>query len=235
MRNGGTFYRFADVLCRPFGASGGCTAKTFAKFRFWVYDYIAMGFKTKIKKSRFILSCIFLTGYAAYTVYALYYYLTFGTALGIVLLCLIGIALVLSATVTFLSYRINLKDAPRPKLHRFIKVAKYSIQLVCSAISLGFVLSAVHTADVFSLVMACISIPFLLWSIFVNLIVEFFERKIAKGFGKKVFVPCPPLDEEGNEIDLTQTIARTDGLRALKRRQTVKERRNGGTETRGNG
>ena len=81
-----------------------------------------MGIQGKIRKSRFILSCVFLTGYAAYTVYALYYYLRWKSALGIVLLCLIGTALLLSATVTFISYRINLKNAPRPKLHRFIKM-----------------------------------------------------------------------------------------------------------------
>lgn len=201
-------------------------AKTIANFPARVYHGKAMGFKTKIKKSRFILSCIFLTGYAAYTVYALYYYLTFTNALGILLLCLIGVALLLSSVVTFLSYRINLKDAPRPKLHRFIKVAKYSIQLLCSAISLGFILSAVQTANVFSLVMVCISIPFLLWSIFVNLIVEYVEHKFANGFGKKYYVPQPACDDDGKEIDMHKLIESVDSTHINAPRKTVRERRN---------
>ena len=64
---------------------------------------------------------IFLTGYTAYTVYAVYYYRTFANALSIVLLVLIGIAFGLSAFITFTSYRINLKDRPRPLVLRFIK------------------------------------------------------------------------------------------------------------------
>ena len=208
---------------RPAAAKDG--AKTIAKSRRFVYYIGAMGFKTKIKKSRFILSCIFLTGYAAYTAYALYYYLKFGTVLGILLLCLIGVALALSAVVTFLSYRINLKDAPRPKLHRFIKIAKYSIQLLCSAISLGFILSAVHTANLFSLIMVCVSFPFLLWSIFVNLVVEFFEHKFAGGFGKQFYLPRRK-DDDGNEIDMREVIRNVDATRSSVRRKTARERRN---------
>ncbi len=174
-----------------------------------------MNFRKKIKVSKFILSCIFLTGYAAYAVYALYYYLTFRSALGIALLCLIGVALTLSFVITFLSYRINLREAPRPKLHRFIKMAKYLVQLVCSAIALGFVFSAVHVTNVFSLIMASISIPFLIWSFFVNVIVEYFERKFASGFGKKVFVPQTPKDEEGNALDLSEVISQTNSQKKV--------------------
>lgn len=176
-----------------------------------------MGIQGKIRKSRFILSCVFLTGYAAYTVYALYYYLRWKSALGIVLLCLIGTALLLSATVTFISYRINLKNAPRPKLHRFIKMAKYLAQLASTAISLSLVLSAVHDTNVFSLIMACISFPFLIWGFFVNVIVEYFDRKFIRGFGKKVYIPAKPLDDEGNEIDMTRAIAEIDGVSAAKK------------------
>ena len=220
------FQDFFGKYCKSTHPPALSAVKTIAKIAARVYHGKAMGFKTKIKKSRFILSCIFLTGYAAYTVYALYYYLTFGNTLGILLLCLIGVALLLSSVVTFLSYRINLKDAPRPKLHRFIKVAKYSIQLLCSAISLGFILSAVQTANVFSLVMVCVSIPFLLWSIFVNLIVEFVEHKFANGFGKKYFVPQSVCDDDGKEIDMHKLIENVDSAHASTHRKTARERRN---------
>ena len=40
-----------------------------------------MSLKEKIKRSRFVLSCIFFAGYAAYAVYAAYYYRTFRNAL----------------------------------------------------------------------------------------------------------------------------------------------------------
>lgn len=191
--------------------------KTIAKSKISVYDRGIMGFRAKIKKSRFILSCVFLTGYTAYTVYAVYYYRTFGNALSIALLSLIVTSFVLSATITFLSYRINLKDAPRPKLHRFIKMAKYITQLASTAISLSLVISAVHDTNVFSLIMAAISIPFLLWGLFVNVIVEYFDRKFAKGFGKKVFIPSRPLDDEGNELDLTSAISKMDGTASIKK------------------
>lgn len=183
-----------------------------------------MGFKAKIKKSRFILSCVFLAGYTAYAVYAVYYYRTFGNALSIALLSLIAVAVALSATVTFLSYRINLKDAPRPKLHRFIKMAKYTAQLASTAISLVLVLSAVHSTNAFSLAMACVSIPFLVWGLFINVIVEYFDRKFAKGFGRKVFVPVLPRDEEGNPVDLSAAIAKVDGITAAKRAARTKKR-----------
>ena len=131
------------------------------------------------------MSCVFLTGYTAYTVYAVYYYRTFANALSIALLVLIAVAFALSATITFLSYRINLKDAPRPKLHRFIKMAKY--------------------------------LPFLIWGFFVNVIVEYFDRKFIRGFGKKVYIPAKPLDDEGNEIDMTRAIAEINGVSAAKK------------------
>ena len=171
-----------------------------------------MGIQGKIRKSRFILSCVFLTGYAAYTVYALYYYLRWKSALGIVLLCLIGTALLLSATVTFISYRINLKNAPRPKLHRFIKMAKYAVQLLATGISVGFVLSAVHTDTTFSLIMAIVSVPFLLWSLSVDVLCELFERKVAKNFARKRYVPMTPTSDTGEEIDIERAIAEADGL-----------------------
>lgn len=191
-----------------------------------------MDFKNKIRKSRFVLSCIFLAGYAAYTVYALYYYLNWHSALGIVLLCLIGTALLLSATVTFISYRINLKNAPRPKLHRFIKMAKYAVQLISSGISVGFVLSAVHSETTFSLVMAIVSVPFLLWSLFVNVIAELFDRKISPSLARRRFVPMTPRSDTGEEIDLDRAIAAADGQRPW-RMPDMRPRRAGGAENAG--
>ncbi len=183
-----------------------------------------MSFSSKLKKSRFILSCVFLTGYTAYTVYAVYYYRTFANTLSIILLTLIVVAFGLSAFITFTSYRINLKDKPRPLVLRFIKMTKYFIQLVTSAISLGLVLSAVYEPNAFSLIIAAISIPFLLWGLLVNVLAEFVDHIFAGGFGRKYFVPTTPLDANGRPIDLTEAIARVDGAarqrKLLARRQT---------------
>ena len=184
-----------------------------------------MSFRKKIKKSRFVLSCIFLCGYTLYTVYAVYYYLTIRNALSVVLLCLIAFALALSVFVTAVSYRINLMDKPRPALLRFVKMTKYAAQLACSLVSLGFVLSAVQNFNPFSLIMAVISIPFLLWSIFVNVVAEYFERKFARGFGKKTYVCEPPKDSDGNPVDLSRTIARFDGAEKLRKMQKQAEKR----------
>ena len=172
----------------------------------------------RVKISRFVLSCIFLLGYAAYTVYAVYYYTRYeDSKIGTILLCLIGAALALNIFITIVSYRINLMDKPRPKLHRFIKMAKYLAQLASTAISLSLVLSAVHDTNVFSLIMAAVSVPFLIWGFFVNVIVEYFDRKFIRGFGKKVYIPAKPLDDEGNEIDMTRAIAEIDGVSAAKK------------------
>ena len=167
-----------------------------------------MSFRKKLRKSKFIFSLAFSVGYAAYFAYALYFYLTYRTALGIALLCLIAVALALSITVTAVSYRVNLKGAKRPRVHRFIKIAKYSVQLLCSGFALALVLSAVYTANAFSVVMACISIPFLLLSLCVNVLAEYLQRKFADGYGKRVFVPVAPKDEEGETLDLDEAIAR---------------------------
>lgn len=70
-----------------------------------------MSLKHKIRLSKFLISLAFSVGYAAYFAYALYFYLTFRTGLGIALLCLIAVALALSVVVTAVSYRVNLKGA----------------------------------------------------------------------------------------------------------------------------
>ena len=140
-----------------------------------------MSLKEKIKRSRFALSCIFFAGYAAYAVYAAYYYRTFRNALSIALLALIAATFALTATVTFVSYRINLKNKPRPRLHRFIKIAKYISQLLSSAVTIGLLVTAVRNTNAFSLVIAVITIPFLLIGLFVNVLAEYFERRYPNG------------------------------------------------------
>lgn len=207
--------------------------KTIAKTNKNVYDDCRftcrrdrrLGLKQKIKKSKFTLSFVGFTGYALYTAYAVYYYLSAGRALGIVLLCLIAVAFSLSVALVFISYRVNLMDKPRPALLRFMKTAKYAIQLLCSLTSLGMIITAVQSFNALSLIMALISIPFLLWSIAVNLVAEFVERKLKKGFGKRVYVRVPPKDEEGNPVDVEDAIARVDGARKLRQQREREERR----------
>ncbi|HIY46032.1 MAG TPA: hypothetical protein H9731_05920 [Candidatus Borkfalkia excrementipullorum] len=176
-----------------------------------------MSFKRKIRVSKFLISLGFSVGYAAYFAYALYFYLTYRTGLGIALLCLIAIALALSVVVTAVSYRVNLKGAKKPRVHRFIKIAKYSVQLLCSGFALGLVFSAVYAANVFSVIMACISIPFLLLSLFANVLAEYFQRKFADGYGRRVFVPVTPQDAEGEPLDLDEAIARAGEDRPAER------------------
>lgn len=189
-----------------------------------------MSLRSTLNISRFVISCLFLTGYTAYTVYAVYYYRTFGNALSIVLLALIVASFVLSALITFISYRINLKGAPRPTAHRFIKMAKYLLQLLCSGLSLSLVLSAVHNLNWFSLLVAAISIPFLLWGLFVNVLTEYIDHKFRIGLGKRYFVPTVPRDRHGNPVDLTEVIARVDGVKAAKEMMAARLPQCGGTD-----
>ena len=183
-----------------------------------------MSFSKRIKTSRFALSCIFLTGYTAYTAYALYYYLTYRSTLGIVILCLIGAALAMSAVITFTSYRINLKGAKRPALFRFLKMATYATQLLATAITIFLVLSTVRNTNVFSLIVSAISVPFLVWSLFVNIFVEFFERKVFPGGGKKVYEEQSARDEEGEPTDIRAVISNVDGTARLK--ETLRRKKN---------
>lgn len=182
-----------------------------------------MSLAKRIKLSRFILSCIFLTGYSAYTVYAVYYYTRYeDSRIGTILLCLIGAALALSIFITIVSYRINLMDKARPKLHRFVKMTKYLFQLVASAITIFLVISTVQNTNVFSLIISSVSVPFLLWSFFVNVFAELLEHALG-GFGKKVYVPQPVKDEDGKEVDVRTVIANIDGtantVKQMKKRQ----------------
>ena len=58
-----------------------------------------MRLRLHIKKTKFAFSCIMLFGYAAYTAYALYYFLAFEDPLGIALLALVGATLALTAVI----------------------------------------------------------------------------------------------------------------------------------------
>ena len=163
---------------------------------------LSMSIKRKIKKSKFIIACTYLCFYAAYAAYAIFYYTSYKNLLGILLVTLISFALFLSAVTTFLSYRVNLlNEKPSPFRH-FLKIAKYTAQLITSVITIVMVLSAVQDTNVFSLIMAIVSVPTLIFSILVNMLANLWERKCKYGFGKKHFIPQPLLDDEGNEINL---------------------------------
>ena len=197
-----------------------------------MYDYsdekhrevARLSLRRKLKKSKFALSLLGFVGYALYTVYAVYYYLSSENALGIVLLCLIGVAFSLSVALILISYRVNLMEKPRPALLRFMKMAKYAVQLLCSLTSLGMLLTAVQNFNAFSLIMALISIPFLLWSIAVNILAEFLERKLKKGFGRRVYVREQPENEAGDPVDIDSVIKSVDGAQKLRRERERTER-----------
>lgn len=183
-----------------------------------------MSLMKRIKLSRFVLSCIFLTGYAAYTVYAVYYYTRYeDSRIGTILLCLIGAALALSVVITIVSYRINMMDKPRPKLHRFIKMAKYTFQLIASAITIFLVISTVQNTNVFSIIMSFVSVPFLLWSLFVNVLAELFDHTF-RGFGKKVYEPQELCNEEGECVDVRAVISNVDGAQNTRRQMSKKKK-----------
>ena len=199
-------------------------AKTFAKSEKCVYHSIAMSFMKRVKISRFVLSCIFLLGYAAYTVYAVYYYTRYeDSKIGTILLCLIGAALALNIFITIVSYRINLMDKPRPKLHRFVKMTKYTFQLVASAITVFLVISTVQNTNVFSIIMSFVSVPFLLWSLFVNVLAELFDHTF-RGFGKKVYEPQELCNEEGERVDVRAAISNVDGAQNTRRQMSKKKK-----------
>ena len=186
-----------------------------------------MSFRKRIRLSRFILSCIFLAGYAAYTVYAVYYYTHYEeSSLGIVLLCLVASALALNIVITIVSYRINLMEKPRPKLHRFIKMAQYTFQLVASAITIFLVISTVQNTSVFSLIMSSVSVPFLIWSFLVNVFAELFDYTVrTRGFGKRVFVPQTVTDEDSRPIDVRAAISNIDASANIRAQMGPKKKK----------
>ena len=83
----------------------------------------------------------------------------------------------------------------------------YSVPLALVAL----VLSAVHEPSLFSLIIAAISIPFLLWGLLVNVLAEFIDHIFAKGFGRRVFIPSLPLMRDGTPVDITAAIRKVDG------------------------
>ena len=103
-------------------------------------------------------------------------------------------------------------------------MAKYATQLLATAITIFLVLSTVRNTNVFSLIVSAISVPFLVWSLFVNIFVEFFERKVFPGVGKKVYEEQPARDEEGEPTDIRAVISNVDGTARLK--ETLRRKKN---------
>ena len=135
-----------------------------------------MRFRRHIKKTKFAFSCIVLFGYAAYTAYALYYFLAFESPLGIALLALVGATLALTAVITFISYRVNLKDRPRPRIQRLIKIVKLTIQLAATALTVIFFVTAARQHSALPWIVSGISAAILLLSLSVNVIAAAIAR-----------------------------------------------------------
>ena len=83
------------------------------------------------------------------------------------------------------------------------------------------VISTVQNTNVFSLIMACVSIPFLIWSLFVNVFAELFDRFTAK-FGKRHFDPQPVVNDEGETTDARTVISNIDGVQNVLRQMHKK-------------
>ena len=49
-----------------------------------------------------------------------------------------------------------------------------------------------------------------------NVLTEYIDHKFRIGLGKRYFVPTVPRDRHGNPVDLTEVIARVDGVKAAK-------------------
>ena len=166
-----------------------------------------MRFRRHIKKTKFAFSCIVLFGYAAYTAYALYYFLAFESPLGIALLALVGATLALTAVITFISYRVNLKDRPRPRIQRLIKIVKLTIQLAATALTVIFFVTAARQHSALPWIVSGISAAILLRSLSVNVIAAAIARKYPEGIGRKTFVRGTLLDGDGEEADVAKIIA----------------------------
>ena len=166
-----------------------------------------MRFRRHIKKTKFAFSCIVLFGYAAYTAYALYYFLAFESPLGIALLALVGATLALTAVITFISYRVNLKDRPRPRIQRLIKIVKLTIQLAATALTVIFFVTAARQHSALPWIVSGISAAILLLSLSVNVIAAAIARKYPEGIGRKTFVRGTLLDGDGEEADVAKIIA----------------------------
>ncbi len=166
-----------------------------------------MGFKRHINKTKFAFSCIMLFGYAAYTAYALYYFLAFESPLGIALLALVGTVLLLTAAITFISYRVNLKGKPRPRIRRLLVIVKLATQLAATALTVIFFLTAAHQHSALPWIVSGISAAILLLSLAVNVLAAAIERKHPEGLGKKTFIAGTYCGDDGEEGDLAAVIA----------------------------
>lgn len=166
-----------------------------------------MRFRRHIKKTKFAFSCIMLFGYAAYTAYALYYFLAFETPLSIALLSLVGATLLLTAVITFISYRVNLKDRPRPRIQRLIKIAKLVTQLAATALTVIFFITAARQQSALPWIVSGISAAILLLSLSVNVVAAVIARRHPEGIGRKRFERGVLLNSDGEEEDLSKMIA----------------------------
>lgn len=173
---------------------------------------VAPDMKRRIGKLKFALSCAVLIGYAAYTAYALYYYLAFATPLGTALLALVGATLALTATVTVISYRVNLRGKPRPRARRLIMIGKLTLQLAATALTVIFFITAARLQEPLPWVISGISAATVLIALAANIGAEIVARKFPDGIGKKVFLPGRLQDEDGEEADISRIIAAVQAM-----------------------
>ena len=59
---------------------------------------------------------------------------------------------------------------------------------------------------------------------------EYIDHKFRIGLGKRYFVPTVPRDRHGNPVDLTEVIARVDGVKAAKEMMAARLPQCGGTD-----
>lgn len=166
-----------------------------------------MKLKKAIRKTKFILDLIVLGAYALYTVYAVYYYLSYDLPLRIVQLVLVFSVLGFYALLAVISYRVNRREKPSPKSLRIIKICKYALQVLAAVTAIILFVAAAQSNSVFPWISAAISIPLELLAIFVNVIAERRARGLGIPFEKKVFVSPQNLDEDGEKISYDNVIA----------------------------
>ena len=171
------------------------------------HERAPMKLKKAIRKTKFILDLIVLGAYALYTVYAVYYYLSYDLPLRIVQLVLVFSVLGFYALLAVISYRVNRREKPSPKSLRIIKICKYALQVLAAVTAVILFVAAAQSNSVFPWISAAISIPLELLAIFVNVIAERRARGLGIPFEKKVFVPPQNLDEDGEKISYDNVIA----------------------------
>ncbi len=167
-----------------------------------------------LQRAKFAFSCIVLVGYAGYAAYALYYFLSFQTPLGTALLALVGAVLALTAAITFISYRVNLRGKPRPRWQRLLRIAKLTLQLAATALTVVFFVSAAHQQAALPWIVAGISAAITSMCLAVNIAAEVLARKYPQGLGKKRFVRGTLPDADGKQADIAQIVANIGTERA---------------------